>query len=622
MSQPDAEPQTDSYDESSGLDELITELATSLMGVGVTEAQAATDEALRRLGDFFVVNKVFLRRNDHERRLTRLVGDEPPRDVIPDPDPLFEVPFDSDPAFAATEHLKEPFIVYPEQFDEYDKRIEEASGQAGVTLATVPLIRGDVTVGVLGLIRFGMRRWTPREIRCLTAIATLFAQLWARLDAEEVVVHQANHDHLTDLPNRRMLSEAISQIPEGRRASLLILDIDNMKVINDGLDFEAGNLFIKSLGERLVTRLRPSDVVARLQGDQFAVLIQGLEPTQVDLIARRLASELATTVEIEDLTVARSVSIGVAHNSISETNKGMLNEADAALHQAKTRGKKQAVTFDATMRSKVLERFEMELELRRALDNDELVLHFQPEVDLSTGRVVAVESLLRWNHPDRGLLSAGVFIETAEQSGLVVEIGDFVLDRAIQQLGIWKDDYPDLEMWINISPAQLMSRDLVGQVSELLNRYDVEPYRVCLELTEHSVLDDIEFTKGSLETLRQMGVKLALDDFGTGYSSMKQLKNLPITTLKIDMTFVAGLGISDYDSAIVDAAITLAGAFGLSTVAEGIEKPEQITELQRRGCQVGQGFYLARPAAAEEIEGLLGQPLDLPHTVSGSAPAR
>ncbi|MEM7275314.1 MAG: EAL domain-containing protein [Actinomycetota bacterium] len=616
----DATPPEPIEDEATRLASLITEIATELMGVGHGDAQAATDLSLQRLRHFFGVTHVFLRRHDLLRRVSILVGDEPPREVIPDPDPLYEVPFDSDPVFAASEHMKEPMVVYPEQSEDLDKRLEEASGQPQITVASVPLVRGPDTVGALGLVHYGMRFWSDPEIRALTAIATLFAQMWARLDAEQQVIRQAYYDSLTDLPNRSRLVEDIDRLPSERRASLLVLDIDNMKVINDGLDFEAGNNFIRATADRLRQATRPDDVVARLQGDQFAILIRDLPPDHVDGIALRLVTDLAAALDIDGLSLARSISIGVAHNSVSDSNGDLITEAQAALHQAKLRGKKRAVTFDATMRSEVLERFETELELRRALDNDELTLHYQPEVDLETGRILAVESLVRWNHPTRGLLSAGAFIETAEQSGLVVEIGDFVLREAIRQLSVWSADHPELEMWINISPAQLMSRDLPEQIGELLTEFGVEPYRICLEVTEHSVLDDIQFTKGTLRTLRESGLKLALDDFGTGYSSMKQLKNLPITTLKIDRTFVSGVGTSEYDSAIVDAAITLAEAFGLTTVAEGIEQPEQITELRSRGCRVGQGFYMARPADAETVTGLLPNPIELPElaTLNGA----
>ena len=261
------------------------------------------------------------------------------------------------------------------------------------------------------------------------------------------------------------------------------------------------------------------------------------------------------------------------------------------------------------MRSRDLRRCETEIELRQAIESRELTLHYQPEVNLITGEICAVEALLRWSHPRRGLLTAGAFIETAEESGLVVEIGDTVIRQAIYQLSQWHDEHPDLEMWINISPAQLMSRDLATQISKLVEEFDVPADRICLEVTEHVVLGDLDATSGVLRRLQQMGVKLALDDFGTGYSSMKQLKQLPIDILKIDQTFVAGLGVSDHDSAIVDAAITLASAFDLDTVAEGVETQQQITELRKRGCEHAQGFLLARPAPPEEIAELLQQRL-------------
>ena len=263
------------------------------------------------------------------------------------------------------------------------------------------------------------------------------------------------------------------------------------------------------------------------------------------------------------------------------------------------------------MRTRVLDRYEVEIELRQAIERGELTLYYQPEVDLETGEICAVEALLRWQHPRRGLLTAGAFIETAEESGLVVEIGDTVLRQAINQLSQWKEEHPQLEMWINVSPAQLMSRDLATQIQQLVDEFDVAADRICLEVTEHVVLGDIDATTGVLRRLRRMGVKLALDDFGTGYSSMKQLKQLPIDTLKIDRTFVSGLGVSDHDSAIVDAAITLASAFGLGTVAEGVETQQQITELRKRGCNHAQGFLLARPGPPDLIGPMLADPMEI-----------
>ena len=588
------------------LDSLVIDVATGLMGVGINEVEEAMQKALASIRAFFGVDIVFLRRFDFERWLTVLVAEEPKRDVVPDPDPLAEISLD-DPAAMGSHERTEPFIIYPEMSAEYDELVESATDQNAVTVAQVPLLKGAKPIGGLGIIHYGMRPWQDREISAITAIATIVAQLWGRTDAETKVIYQAYNDELTTLPNRAHLTEHLAELEDGRQVAMMVVDIDNMKVINDGLDFEAGNAFLVGMAERLRSLARPEDLVVRLQGDQFGVLLHDATTEQTAEMASRLVRELGESVSVGGSTIARSVSIGVASSTIGDGTDSLLAEADAALNTAKAQGKRRAVAFDDSMRSKTLENYELEIELRRALDEGELSLHYQPEYDLASGRLVAVEALLRWQHPVRGLVSAGAFIEVAEESGLVVEIGDFVLDEAIRQLGLWQVEHPELEMWINISPAQLMSRDLPTQVEEALARHGVPADRVCLELTEHAVLGDIEFTSGALRRLRAMGAKLALDDFGTGYSSMKQLKSLPINTLKIDMSFVAGLGVSDYDTAIVDAAITLAEAFGLDTVAEGIENPEQLAELRRRGCTTGQGYYLARPASPDDVEQHLGQ---------------
>lgn len=595
------------------LSALIVEVATSLMGVTSETASAASDNALARLLTFFDVDHVFLRRNDHENGNSILVGEEPPRQDVPDPDPLRCVPFCSDPVFAATQHLKTPLIAYPETHKDYDDRVAEAAG-AAVTFAGVPLLSGETTVGGLGLVKFGTRPWNPDEVEALSAVATMFAQLWGRLEAQDEVRYLAYFDALTGLPNRQKLKDTIDDLPTGSQASLLLVDVDNMKVINDGLTFAAGDQFLIDLGRRIRAQIRPADIVARIQGDQFGVLLQHVGPDEVDEIATRLAGELDRSVDLGGLSLARSVSIGIAHAKAS--TDALFAEASAALHQAKALGKKRAITFDETMRSRVLERFETELELRHALDHDELTLHYQPEVDLVSGHVVATEALLRWNHPTKGLLAAGGFIAAAEESGLIVEIGDVVLQKAVAQLAVWHETDPTLEMWINVSPAQLVSRDLATQVEMVLLEHSVAPDKICLELTEQAILDDIDFTRNTLERLRELGVKLALDDFGTGYSSLQQLKQLPITTLKIDMSFVEGLGVSEYDSAIVDAAITLADAFGLDTVAEGIEQAPQLLELVRRGCFKGQGYLMAKPAAPDDIVPLFNRPLEVVTNIS------
>ncbi len=595
-----------------GSEQIIADIATRLMGVNDAAALHTTDEILDELIEHFDLDSIFLRAHDVERRCSRLVAQHVNFDrLVDDPttaDRLAEPAALSfnDPAVAIARRQSEPVVSHPGQ---------PAAGKRVMshTVVTVPLIQGNTTVGIMGVIVAEHRDWDDDDLRILTAVATLFAHLWGRLDAERQLAHQANHDDLTGLSNRRKLVGIIDGLSAKRPVSLLTIGIDNMKVINDGLDFETGSRFIKALADRLRSLVRAEDSeVARLAGDQFAVLVLDTSPSHVERLAQRLLEELAETVELDDeIVVARSVSIGVAHNFISESNQELLSEADAALFQAKRKGKKRAAVFDEDMRAKVIDGFETEIELRRAIENDEFTLHYQPEIDLETGRVSAVEALLRWNHPHRGLLPAGVFIETAEESGLIVDIGDAVLRKAVAQLARWADDYPDLEMWINVSPAQLMSRDIATQVGALVNEFDVVPERICLEVTEHVVLGDLDATTGVLQRIRNMGIKLALDDFGTGYSSMKQLKQLPITSLKIDMSFVAGLGINDHDSAIVDAAIHLAGAFDLGTVAEGVETPQQADELRRRGCKTAQGYLFGKPASADEVTAMLAEPISV-----------
>ncbi len=601
-------PSTDDATPSSGLDILITEVAMDLMGVSRSEAGEAIDRVLDRLVDFFGVDDTFVRRHRPDR-ISELVTIRPARDYAPDdpvsPEMLAEIPFDSDPVFQAQEHLKEPFVLYPESSEAVQELVKSSIGVERSSFAIVPLLREELTVGILALVRFTDEQWSDDELRTLFAIATLIAQFWSRLDAEEQLAHQAHYDEMTGLPNRLRLQEEIELLTDAAHLSLLSLNIDNMKVINDGLDFELGDRFITGFAERLAGLVRDDTVVARTSGDQFAVLVANTDQCDVEKIATRLVDELRRSIDLGDIKISRSVSIGVAHRGPGDTAHDLHAESEAALHLAKKQGKNRFRVFDGAMRNNVMKKFEQELELRRAIEASEFTMHYQPSMDLRDGRVRAVEALLRWNHPTEGLMSAGAFIETAEESGLVVEIGDFVLDAAIAQIATWQHDFPDLEMWINVSPAQLMSRDLVTQVAMLLAEHDVSPSRICLEVTEHVVLDDIEAATGALDRLRAMGVQLALDDFGTGYSSMKQLKSLPVDCLKIDMSFVAGLGKSDHDDAIVDAAITLAKAFGLSTVAEGVETPEQAEELLRRGCGQAQGYLLARPQSPRDVEKIL-----------------
>ena len=588
-------------------EKLLTDIASRLVAASATTGIANLEAIADLLLDSLDADTIFVRRHDAATRRTALIthrraaGESEWEQTIGSE---ADISFDEDPLLAVTERQTAPLITHSRGGSESTPETAPK-----MTLATIPVVANGVTIGVIGFTRHGFAKWTDGQIETVVATAALLSQLWQRLDGERRSAFQSEFDDLTGLPNSSGIASRVDRLDGSSEASLMIIDVDNMKVINDGLDFATGNQFISGLAKRLASIVRPTGMIARLSGDRFGVLVLETSPHHVERMADRLVKELGQTIRVNEVSISRSVSIGVAHSQIAGTNQELLPQAEAALHQAKRRGKKQVAIFDDEMRSRDLRRFETEIELRQAIESGELTLHYQPEVNLITGEICAVEALLRWNHPRRGLLTAGAFIETAEESGLVVEIGDTVIRQAIYQLSQWHEEHPDLEMWINVSPAQLMSRDLATQISKLVEEFDVPADRICLEVTEHVVLGDLDATTGVLGRLQQMGVKLALDDFGTGYSSMKQLKQLPIDILKIDQTFVAGLGVSDHDSAIVDAAITLASAFDLDTVAEGVETQQQITELRKRGCEHAQGFLLARPAPPEEIAELLQQRL-------------
>ena len=598
--------------ERSGLDALVTSIAVELTSATANSLGDALEWTLRVLHEFFEVDTSFLRRNDPLGAMSVLVAEWPRRENVPIPDPLGEVPFGADPALDATRDLKMPFVIRPSAGPDADEEpMEEGARVGGVSMAIVPLINDPDTVGVLGFVKFGDRAWDEAETNSLQAVASLITNLPSRIAAEESLRYQAYHDELTNLPNRRaFLHELHRRVSRGPATmSLLLLDLDRFKVVNDFLGNAAGDRLLTAVAQRLRGAVVADDFVARLAGDEFALLLDGA-PT--DGAVLDFAAELITLVEgalgIGGHEISRSASIGISlDRDAAATAEGRLAHADAALRRAKALGGGQAVLFDGALRSLAKQRSDTELLLREAIDHDGLLLHYQPEVDLRTGALLAVEALVRWNHPQRGFLSAEAFIDVAEETGLVGELGWWVLNEACRQMSAWRTRYPqrDFVMRVNISPAQLARSDVVRRVGDCLSNYHLSGRLLCLEITERAVVQDADQAIRILHELKSLGVSLAIDDFGTGYSSMSQLKQLPVDALKIDQTFVAGLGTDDGDRAIVDATIHLARSFGLEVIAEGVETFELLEELVSLGCHRAQGLLLSRPRAAGDLGAIL-----------------
>jgi len=604
------------------LDELVAQVAERLMSTSATNRQETLDWVTRILAEFLAADVAFIRRNDLSRGLTILEAEYPVRDVKPDPDPLGEVRFDSDPIFMATRDLRAPYLTgVADATDEYRDRAHDAAGVTPAAGVAVPLLLGEATWGILGFIHFNMHDWVPAEINALQAVASMLVQLQARIDAEERTLYNANHDELTGLPNRRALLQELKTRLENRRASaVMVIDLDRFKIMNDYLGHGSGDRLLVTIADRIRTSIRVNDFAARLGGDEFVFIVdKAKSEMEVLATAYRILDIIAQPVVIAGQEVSHTASIGIAIATPGESSGlDLLGFADVAMYAAKARGRNQAVVFDRELREAVNERSRTELMLRDAIDQGGLRLHFQPEVDLRTGRVLATEALVRWEHPTRGMLAASEFIKVAEETGLVTDIGRWVFAEACRQLGIWQKEYLDLPfvVRINMSPADFKMGDIVEFVERCLRDNNVPGNRLCIEITEYAVMEEPERVARILRGFQALGVEIALDDFGTGFASMTQLKDLPVNLIKLDMSFVQGITSDPYDQAIVESIIRLGKALNLEVIAEGIESGSINDKLLLLGCHRGQGYLISRPMAAIDLAPLLGMgaiPLSLLH---------
>ncbi len=441
----------------------------------------------------------------------------------------------------------------------------------------------------------------------------------------DALTHQALHDPLTGLPNRTLfrdrLEQALGKISRSKSTvGVLFIDVDRFKVINDSLGHPAGDEMLKAMARRLQGSLRPGDTLARFGGDEFAVLCEDLAgEADAIAIAQRIRASNTDPLGWGDGELVVTVSIGIAlARSSSVSPVSLLRDADAAMYRAKEDGRDRSAVFAGAMHAKAVGRLDTEVALRRAITNGELETHYQPIVELPSLRVVAVEALVRWRHPLRGLISPDQFIGVAEETGVVVLLGEWVLRDAAAQTKIWHQQDPRLEhlkVAVNLSAVQLGHPTLIDTVSRVLADTSLPPHCLQLEITETVLMRDAPATVKILEALKTLGIEIAVDDFGTGYSSLSYLKRFPVDTLKIDRSFVAGLGDDPDDSAIVRVIVGLAAAINLGTIAEGVETAVQLQNLIDLGCQRAQGYYLARPLPSATMGELLrahsGVPLEL-----------
>jgi diguanylate cyclase (GGDEF)-like protein/PAS domain S-box-containing protein len=434
---------------------------------------------------------------------------------------------------------------------------------------------------------------------------------------EEQLAYQAFHDPLTGLPNRALFMNRLEHALEvaARRhdsVGVLFLDLDRFKVINDSLGHEVGDQMLIAVARRLSTCLRGGDTVARFGGDEFTVLLESVSGAEeASEIADRLIESMRAPFALPGRQAFIETSIGIAVSSPPQPRPAdLIREADAALYRAKAGGRARATLFEPAMAVQAVARLELETSLRQAIQAGELRVHYQPLVDLGSGRVTEVEALVRWEHPTHGLLSPATFVPLAEETGLIVPIGEWVLFEACRQARAWHDAFPDEEpivMGVNLSVRHLQQPNVAEWVAGVLAETGLEPSCLKLEITESAALVDSATTLQILTSLKRLGVRLAVDDFGTGYSGLSSLKTVPVDTLKIDRSFIGGLGRDQDDTAIVRATIDFARSLGLTVTAEGIETTDQLAHLLALGCDRGQGYLFARPLGSDEIADLLSR---------------
>jgi diguanylate cyclase (GGDEF)-like protein len=494
-----------------------------------------------------------------------------------------------------------------------DAALERAVAMLRGTDAEVPVIAlGDLGPGGAEAAQAGAQDHVAR-IGDGDALARAIRHAVERRRTSAAMAESALHDLLTGLPNRALLADritnAFSRLPRsGRKLAVLCVALDGFKLVNDSLGHTAGDELLVQVGRRLQAVMRPSDTVARLGGDVFAVLCDEMDPAaEPEPIARRILAALTEPFLLSAGEHHAAASVGIAVGQVGDDAARVLRQADAAMTAAKRQGGGCA-HYEAAMGATARKRLALHNELHSALDRNELVLHYQPQVPLGGGAATGVEALVRWEHPERGLVPPGDFIPLAEASGLIVPIGRWVLREACSQLARWTERggrLATLEMGVNLSARQLAHPSLVDDVAEILAETGADPSRVCLEITETAVLDDAGLATERLRALKALGVRLAIDDFGTGYSSLSQLGRFPVDVLKIDRSFVQAMGeggAHPRGRGVVAAVITLARAMGLVPLAEGVEREAQAEVLRALGCPAAQGYLFSAARTAEDVE--------------------
>ena len=500
----------------------------------------------------------------------------------------------------------------------------EAKTPDGVAYAVAPVMMTDGhVIGTIAVIDTSPHSWTHAEINALMDIASLLvtelelrSDLSLKRQTQEHLLYSTLHDALTGLPNRSLFTERLRHAM--RRAArhpddlfaVLFLDLDRFKDINDNLGHFAGDELLRAVARRLEACIRPEDTVARLSGDEFAILLESITDTSdAGRVAERIEEALSFPINLGGAEVTTSASMGIVTSSMAHDQpEQLLRSADMAMYRAKAAGRARYEMFDRAMHTDALERLRLETDMRRAIELGEFVLHYQPLVSLRTGRVTGLEALVRWQHPDRGLVHPADFIPVAEETGLIVPIGKWVLIEACRRIKDWQAAHPRPELLtigVNLSVKQFSQPDLIDQIRSALETTGAPASSLRIEITESAIIDKGRAAVSILSRIRELGAQVYLDDFGTGYSSLSYLHGLPIDAIKIDRAFVSSMDTDDKNLRLVRTILTLAEIVGVRAEAEGISTSEQLRELRALNCEQGQGYLFSAPITREAVDEVL-----------------
>ena len=530
------------------------------------------------------------------------------------PEPAFE--FMSPASVAITGYTPDEFYAQPGLIDrlvdpaESKRRLERMLSGRVEEAGDVEFVRKDGS-----MVWVGQRLNTVRDATGqVIGVEGIIRDISDRKAAELRLEHEVLHDHLTGLPNRVLLMDRIEQglsrtARDRGLVAVLFVDLDRFKLFNDTRGHDRGDAVLMAVAQRMVERSRAEDTVGRFSGDEFVVVCEKLHAaTDAIKIAEHILNSFDAPFEVDGEEVHVMASIGIATGGADESAEKLLRDADLAMYRAKDRGRARYEVFDDTLRVETERRSATEAGLRRALENDELALVFQPVWSIAEERFVGAEALLRWHDPERGTIAPAEFVPIAEECGLIVPIGDWVLEQACASLSRWRSMGPRLAactMSVNVSAVQLRSRMFAQSLEELIESTSIEPKLLCLEITESVLMEDVDYFSETLHRLQATSARLSIDDFGTGYSSLAYLRRFPVNELKIDRSFVAGLDTDTYDATLVAAVIAIGDALELRVVAEGVETAEELAVLSDLGCQYAQGYLLARPCTFDECIELL-----------------